>query len=81
MLPAIEKGCAPGVLDVALNCQFPAMFEVAGVVETGVVGGGDTGPLSNAAGVPPHPKRKTIVEMVRMAARVFMDFPPKQYRF
>ena len=64
-----------------MNCQFQAMFEVAGVVETGGVEGGEIGPLSNAAGVPPHPKRKTIVEMVRMAARVFMDFPPSNTDF
>jgi hypothetical protein len=79
MPPAIENGFAP-VLDVALNCQFPAMFG-AGRVAGDVVAGGVEAEIFCIGAGDSAPHRRTPAKIARMLANRFMSSPNVSCKF
>jgi hypothetical protein len=66
------------MLEVALNCQLPAMFGVEGVPD-GCPGEGVEGEFAEFREFDaPHPERRTATERARMVAKRLMSYLPKE---
>lgn len=69
------KGSSLGSVDVALNCQLPAMFSV-----TSVAGGVLAAVVSVGRGPLPHPQRRVRAKTsLKVLTTRFMDFPRFHY--